>query len=173
MFRTTIMAAVSALALSAGAHADDMFRSVQPVAAADDGLPGSIEFGQLNSAVMDMHAGDRIDLNFGAGYEAEMDRITVGDLGARTWVGRIAGMDIRNRVIITGRRATATLTLPNDVETKIDHLPLMDPRRRAIDRQRRELIQYGWDHAETQPRLTVRQRGQSGTLRIAVNLALS
>ncbi|MCF8879534.1 M12 family metallo-peptidase [Hyphobacterium sp. SN044] len=101
MFRTTIMAAVSALALSAGAHADDMFRSVQPVAAADDGLPGSIEFGQLNSAVMDMHAGERIDLNFGAGYEAELDRVTVGDLGARTWVGRIAGEDIRNRVIIT------------------------------------------------------------------------
>jgi len=101
MFRTTIMAAVSALALAAGAHAEDMFRSVQPVAAADDGLPGSIEFGQLNSAIMDMHAGDRIDLNFGAGYEAELDRVTVGDLGARTWVGRIAGQDIRNRVIIT------------------------------------------------------------------------
>ncbi|MCB1103195.1 MAG: heparinase II/III family protein [Cephaloticoccus sp.] len=89
------------------------------------------------------------------------------------WTTRLPMKLDGNRVIITGRRATATLTLPNDVETKIDHLPLMDPRRRAIDRQRRELIQYGWDHAETQPRLTVRQRGQSGTLRIAVNLALS
>ena len=88
------------------------------------------------------------------------------------WTTRLPMKLDDNRVIITGRRAIATLTLPDDVEARIDHLPLMEPRRREIDRQRRELIQYGWDHAETQPRLTVRQRGRNGTLRVAVKLAL-
>lgn len=88
------------------------------------------------------------------------------------WTTRLPMKLDGNRVIITGRRATAELTLPADVEAKIEQLPLLDPRRRAIDQQRREIIQYGWNHAETQPRLTVRQRGRSGTLRIAVKLTL-
>jgi hypothetical protein len=78
-----------------------------------------------------------------------------------------------NRVIITGRRAIATLTLPADVEADIEQLPLLDPRRRSIDLQRREMQQFGWDHAATQPRLTVRQRGRSGTLSIEVRLRLA
>lgn len=101
MFRTTILAAASAFALGAGAYADDMFGGVRPAMAADEGIPGTIEFGQLNASVMDMAEGERVDLNFAGGYEAELDRITVGNLGSRTWVGRIAGHDIRHRVFIT------------------------------------------------------------------------
>lgn len=100
MFRTTILAAVSALAFQAGAFADDMFGGAR-AAAADSGFPVAVEFDRLNPTVMDMEAGERVDLNFGSGYEAELDRITVGNMGSRTWVGRIAGHDIRHRVIIT------------------------------------------------------------------------
>jgi hypothetical protein len=74
------------------------------------------------------------------------------------------------RVIIQGRRARAELLLPEDVEAVLEQLPLMDPRRRATDEQRREMIQFGWAHAETQPRLSLRQRGKSGTLRVEVRL---
>jgi hypothetical protein len=77
-----------------------------------------------------------------------------------------------DRVIITGRRATAEITFPADVEARIDHLPLFDPRRRAIDEQRREFIQYGRPHAETQPRLTIHQRGANGRLVVSVRLTL-
>ena len=31
---------------------------------------------------------------------------------------------------------------------------------------------YGWAHGEFQPRLTIRQAGASGTLRVAVKLSL-
>ena len=63
--------------------------------------------------------------------------------------------------------------MPDGVEAVVEQLPLMDPRRRAIDEQRREYIQYGWAHAETQPRLTLRQRGRAGTLRLEVKLTLA
>ena len=81
---------------------------------------------------------------------------------------RLAG----NRVIIEGRRATAELTIPAGVEAKIEHLPLQDPRRTAVEQGRRDLIQFGWKLAETQPVLTLRQAGRSGTLRIAVKFTL-
>ena len=71
------------------------------------------------------------------------------------------------------RRARAELRLPEGVEAVLEQLPLMDPRRRATDEQRREMIQFGWAHAETQPRLTLRQRGRSGTLRVEVKLFLN
>ncbi|MFM1852488.1 MAG: hypothetical protein RIS54_2172 [Verrucomicrobiota bacterium] len=88
------------------------------------------------------------------------------------WTTRLP-MEIEGRTVrIRGRRATAELTLPADVEAKIEQLPLMDPGRRAIDRQRREMLQYGWDHAETQPRLTIRLRGRSGRMQIDLRLAL-
>jgi hypothetical protein len=88
------------------------------------------------------------------------------------WTTRLPMQLDGHRVVIEGRRARAVLELPADVEAQIEHLPLMDPRRRATDEQRRELIQYGWAHAETQPRLTLKQRGTSGSLRLAVNLHL-
>ena len=77
-----------------------------------------------------------------------------------------------NRAIIEGRRAKAVLTFPDGVEAIVEELPLMDPGRRAIDEQRRDIIQFGWTHAETQPRLTLRQRGRTGTLRVDVHLYL-
>jgi hypothetical protein len=76
------------------------------------------------------------------------------------------------RVIIEGRRATAEITIPAGVEARIDHLPLQDPRRTAVEQGRRDLIQFGWKLAETQPVLTLRQRGKSGVLRLAVRLSL-
>jgi hypothetical protein len=77
-----------------------------------------------------------------------------------------------NRVLIEGRRATAEITLPAGVEAQIDQLPLQDPRRTAVEQGRRDLIQFGWKLPETQPRLTLKQAGRSGTLRVTVRLAL-
>ncbi|MDB6126142.1 MAG: hypothetical protein JWM35_38 [Verrucomicrobia bacterium] len=88
------------------------------------------------------------------------------------WTTRLPIVLEGRRVTITGRRARAEILLPEGIEAAVDYLPLMDPRRRAIDEQRRELIQYGWAHAETQPRLTLRQRGTSGVLRLDVRLFL-
>jgi hypothetical protein len=88
------------------------------------------------------------------------------------WTTRLPITLDGRRVVIQGRRARAELTLPEGVEAVVEQLPLMDPRRRWIDEQRREMLQYGWAHAETQPRLTVRQAGRSGTLRIEVRLVL-
>ncbi len=89
------------------------------------------------------------------------------------WTTRLPIRLEGRKVIIPGRRARAELQLPEGVEAVIEQLPLMDPRRRATDEQRRELIQFGWAQAETQPRLTLRQRGQSGTLRVEVKLFLN
>ncbi|QYM80236.1 heparinase II/III-family protein [Horticoccus luteus] len=88
------------------------------------------------------------------------------------WTTRLPMALDGRRVTIEGRRAVAELTLPDDVEAVVEELPLLDPRRQATDDQRREMQQFGWQHARTQPRLTVRQRGRSGVLRIAVKLRL-
>ena len=77
------------------------------------------------------------------------------------------------RVIIQGRRARAEFDLPAGIEAVVEQLPLLDPRRRATDEQRREHIQYAWAHAETQPRLTLFQPGRRGTLRLEVRLILN
>lgn len=77
-----------------------------------------------------------------------------------------------NTVIIEGQRATARLTFLSGVEATLEELPLRSPARRAIDAERRELIQFGLDYAETQPRLTLRQSGASGRLVVTVQLAL-
>ena len=77
-----------------------------------------------------------------------------------------------NKVIIEGRRGIAEITIPAGTEAVIELLPLVNAARRAIDEQRREIVRFGLRHAETQPRLTIRQRGASGTLRVAVKLLL-
>jgi hypothetical protein len=41
-----------------------------------------------------------------------------------------------------------------------------------VEQGRRDLIQFGWKLPETQPRLTLKQAGRSGTLRVTVRLAL-
>jgi len=80
-----------------------------------------------------------------------------------------------------GSRATASssraarhreITIPAGVEAQIEHLPLQDPRRTAVEQDRRDIIQFGWKLAETQPRLTLRQAGRCGTLHVAVRLIL-
>ncbi|MFZ9681999.1 MAG: hypothetical protein ACO3DQ_02155 [Cephaloticoccus sp.] len=78
-----------------------------------------------------------------------------------------------DKVIITGRRGRAELTIPADTEAVIEPLPLLNPVRRAIDEQRREMVRFGLAHAETQPRLTIRQRGKSGQLKIDVRLLVT
>jgi hypothetical protein len=89
------------------------------------------------------------------------------------WTTRLPMRIEGNQVIITGRRATATLRFPAGVEATIEQLPLQDPRRTAVEQDRRDIIQFGWALAETQPRLTLRQAGKSGTLRVEVTLSLS
>ena len=97
---SVFIAATLGLAISAPAISDDMFAGVQTVAS-DDGWAETVEFTGLNPDVMRMEVGDRIDLNFGAGYVAELDRLGTQELGAQVWTGRIADQSIMNRVIIT------------------------------------------------------------------------
>lgn len=94
-----VLGSAMALALSAGAFADDMFLGTRGVAS-DDGFD-SIEFDRLAPGVMNMQPGDTIDLNFGEGYVAELDRIDVQELGGRVWVGRLEGETLNRRVLIT------------------------------------------------------------------------
>lgn len=75
-----------------------------------------------------------------------------------------------DKIIITGRRGRAEITIPPSTEVNIEQLPLLTPERRAIDSLRREMIRFGLKHAETQPRLTIRQRGTAGKLAIKVRL---
>jgi hypothetical protein len=75
-----------------------------------------------------------------------------------------------DQIIVTGRRGRAEITLPPGTEASLEQLPLLNPSQRAIDELRREMVRFGIRHADTQPRLTIRQRGASGTLRIAVKL---
>ncbi|MEE2524964.1 M12 family metallo-peptidase [Hyphobacterium sp. HN65] len=98
MNRFLIAGAAMAL-LPSMALADDMFRGVQTLAA--DGGSSNVLFDNLDPDVMRMSVGDRVTLNFGRGYEAELDRIGTQEMGAQVWVGRIADHSINNRVIIT------------------------------------------------------------------------
>jgi hypothetical protein len=74
------------------------------------------------------------------------------------------------KVLIEGRRGRAEITIPPGAEAELDHVPLMNAGRRAIDEQRREMVRFGLRHADFQPRLRVRQRGRTGTLRVEVRL---
>ncbi|MCF7689074.1 MAG: heparinase II/III-family protein [Cephaloticoccus sp.] len=78
-----------------------------------------------------------------------------------------------DQVIITGRRGRVEITIPADTEANIEQLPLMNAERRAIDEQRREMVRFGIHHGDTQPRLTIRQRGRAGRLEIKVQLLLN
>ena len=89
------------------------------------------------------------------------------------WTTRLPIELRNNQVVIQGRRARVEFDIPAGVEALVEHLPLMDPRRQATDEQHSELIQFGWAHAETQPRLTLRQRGISGILRVEIKLSLN
>ncbi|QYM79233.1 heparinase II/III-family protein [Horticoccus luteus] len=90
-------------------------------------------------------------------------------------------------VIIEGERARAVVRVPAGVDAVIELLPLQDPRRTSVEtvyhgasnrRQSTIAVEpghgslFGWRHAATQPRLSLRQRGRAGTLRVEVELAL-
>lgn len=95
------LAAIALFASSSAAiWADDMFQNVQTLAFSD-GSGDEISFSRLSPDVMEMDAGETVNLNFGPGYTAELDRVDVQSLGARTWIGRIEGGGIAERVIIS------------------------------------------------------------------------
>lgn len=88
-----------ALVLSAGALADDMFVGAR-TAASDDGFD-VIEFDSLAPGVMRMQPGETIDLNFGSGYEAVLNRIDTQELGGQVWVGELLAEGDNRRVLLT------------------------------------------------------------------------
>lgn len=93
-----ILAGVAMTAIPVMAFADDMFAGVSTIA--DSNGETRIMFESLNPEIMRMETGERVSLNFGPGYEAELDRIGDQALGARVWVGRLAGQTIHNRVLL-------------------------------------------------------------------------
>lgn len=99
MHRVTTAAAM-AVALFGSAYAQDMFNNVQTIAS-DDGGPDIITFDGLSRDVMQMTPGETINLNFGPGYVAELDRLDTQALGARVWVGRLEGGTLNDRILIT------------------------------------------------------------------------
>lgn len=100
MFKSIIAAAGLSMSVASFAIAEDMFQGVD-ILAYSDGPVSEIRFSSLSPDVMAMSAGERIDLNFGPGYVARLDRIDYQAMGARTWVGRIEGGDLGERVIIS------------------------------------------------------------------------
>lgn len=94
-----VIAAIFAVTATTSVAADDMFEGVSEIAASEG--RGEIRFSNLNPDIMHMDVGDRVTLNFAGGYEAELDRLDVQELGANVWVGRIADHTIHNRVLIT------------------------------------------------------------------------
>ncbi len=97
--------------------------------------------------------------------------VTRGEGAIFHWTTRLPITLQGRSATIEGRRARAVLTWPEGIEAQVDELPLLDPRRTAVE-ARWEVIQYAWKHAPTQPRLTLRQRGRAGTLRVEVRLEL-
>lgn len=97
--KSLVAALCAGVSFAGMAHADDMFSGI--VAAASDDGATTFEFSRLDTSVMQMQPGETVTLNFGAGYEAELDRIDTQALGARSWVGRLEGEGLLGRIIIT------------------------------------------------------------------------
>lgn len=97
--KSLVAALCAGVSFAGMAHADDMFSGV--VAAASDDGATTFEFARLDPSVMRMQPGETVTMNFGAGYEAELDRIDTQALGARSWVGRLEGEGLLGRIIIT------------------------------------------------------------------------
>jgi Metallo-peptidase family M12B Reprolysin-like len=98
--RSIFAGVAAAVAVSFSAFGQDMFSNVQTVAASD-GDGDLIAFDNLSPDVMRMSPGDTINLNFGPGYVAELDRMTTQSMGAQVWVGRLEGGSLLDRVLIT------------------------------------------------------------------------
>ncbi len=90
-----------------------------------------------------------------------------------------------DRIVIESRRACAALLIPEGVEVALEELVLQDPRRTSVEmvyhgasNRRLDTIKpgsqslFGWAHAATQPRLTLRQPGLAGKLSVTVKLSL-
>jgi hypothetical protein len=102
------------------------------------------------------------------------------------WTTRLPMRREGDRILIEGRRAQAELLIPAGVEVALEELALQDPRRTRVDsvyhgasNRRLDSVAaqkhgslFGWSHAATQPRLTLRQAGRSGTLRVEVRFKL-
>jgi hypothetical protein len=102
--KSLVAALLAGVSLAGMAHADNMFAGVQTVAS-DDGAT-TFEFSRLDPSVMLMQPGETVTMNFGASYEAELDRIDTQALGARSWVGRLEGEGLLGRIIITETNGT-------------------------------------------------------------------
>lgn len=97
----SVFAGVAAtIAVSFAAFGQDMFSNVQTISAAEGG-PDIIRFDSLSPDVMRMSPGETIALNFGPGYVAELDRVTIQAMGGQVWVGRLEGEDLLSRILIT------------------------------------------------------------------------
>jgi Heparinase II/III-like protein len=80
-------------------------------------------------------------------------------------------LDVEARTVtISGRRGRAILEYPADCSAQIEHLPLIDERQRTIDRQRLEMAAFVYPLDDTQPRLTLFQKGSRGRLSVRVRL---
>ena len=78
----------------------------------------------------------------------------------------------RRQAVIEGRRGRATLTWAEGVEAALDLLPLEAPVWKQVLQERKEHYLLANLHAETQPRLSLTQRGRSGRLVVKVQLEL-
>ena len=78
----------------------------------------------------------------------------------------------RRQAVIEGRRGRATLSWGADIEASVEQLPLEDAIWRKVMQERKEQYLVATLHAETQPRLSLVQRGHSGQLAVRLQLEL-
>ncbi|MCF7761731.1 MAG: heparinase II/III-family protein, partial [Cephaloticoccus sp.] len=77
-----------------------------------------------------------------------------------------------HQAVIEGRRGRITLSWDNQIAARAEELPLQDPVWIDILKERREAYYSTTPIPETQPRLTLTQRGSTGKLVVRVKLAL-
>ena len=78
----------------------------------------------------------------------------------------------RREAVIEGRRGRATLSWDSGIEAVVDQLPLEEAVWKKVMQERKEQYLVATLHAETQPRLSLIQRGRSGKLVVRVRLEL-
>ncbi|MFI5356185.1 MAG: hypothetical protein ACHQ4G_02495 [Opitutales bacterium] len=78
----------------------------------------------------------------------------------------------RHQAVIEGRHGRATLTWGDDLEARREDLPLEEPVWKDVLRERKEAFLLTTPLPETQPRLSLIQRGRSGRLIVNVHLEL-
>jgi hypothetical protein len=78
----------------------------------------------------------------------------------------------QRRAVIEGRRGRAILTWGEGIEALVESLPLEEPVWKDVLRERKEAFLLTTLLPETQPCLTLSQRGRSGKLVVQVKLEL-